>query len=86
MTKRKDYNPKKEKETITTYKHYKGKIGEVFETGLLHNKCKCGEIVTQQLYFYVKEGEDIKNAITEWKKEGRDVYLGLCKCGNIFKC
>lgn len=63
---------------------------KVILTNNLVNKCDCGEEVILRRYIWFREGEDITEAITlrnkiSPKHKMRKIYLGICKCGNIFR-
>ena len=60
-------------------------IGKVIYTKNYVNKCKCGETVTQQLFIEVPEGLTELELMQKAVITNGKIYLGICKCGNIFK-
>ena len=51
--------------------------GKIYRSDFRINKCTCGEISTQDVYYSFGIGKNYKKPI-------KTVALAMCKCGNIF--
>jgi len=49
-------------------------IGQVIETENCYNKCSCGEVVVMEYLGSLRTGKIVK-----------EIPIGICKCGNIFR-
>jgi len=61
-------------------KEWKKLKGKIYKSDCQVNKCTCGEISTQMVFYAFKEGETQKKHIKPIKR----VAMAMCKCGNIF--
>ena len=68
---------KSRKDQLETSQEELKVIGNVFLSKTSYNKCECGKIIKLYKVKRFKEASDIGMS-------GKH-YLGICKCGNIFK-
>ena len=62
------------------------KIGDVFLTENLFNKCRCGKKFRLQHYVKTIEGEKLYEFTKRIKRAiiGHEIFVGFCECGNVF--